>query len=127
MTDFTIGDMIAKYHEIKAELEIAQERFDAEWKPYKEAMAALQNACGAGLVEQGLQNFKSEAGTAYLRKSDSATVDDRGTFVKFVLDGHLDFLDARVLVDPVRAWIEQHSAEPPGVKIKSSVTCVIRK
>ena len=127
MTDFTIGDMIAKFHEIKAQLEIAQEAFDAEWKPYRDARFALQTACGAVLTQQGLQNFKSDAGTAYLKKSDSVTVTNRDDFVKFVLDGHLDFLDARVLKDPVRAWVDQHEAPPPGVKIEPSVTCIIRK
>jgi len=127
MADFTIGDMIAKFHEIKAALEIAQEAFDAEWKPYREAMNALQTACGAELTKQGLQNFKSDAGTAYLRKSDSVTVVDRNEFVKFVLDGHLDFLDARVLKDPVREWVDKHGAPPPCIKLEPSVTCVIRK
>lgn len=127
MADFTIGDMIAKFHEIKAALEIAQEAFDTKWKPYREAMQALQTACGAELTKQGLQNFKSDAGTAYLRKSDSVTVTNRDDFVKFVLDDHLEFLDARVLKDPVRDWVDKHEAPPPGVKIEPSVQCIIRK
>ena len=127
MTDFTIGDMIAKFHEIKAALEIAQEAFDAEWKPYRDAMGALQTACGAELTRQNLQNFKSEDGTAYLRKSDSVTVSDRQPFLDFVLDGHLEFLDARVLKDPVRAFVDRTGAAPPGVKVEPFVQCVIRK
>ncbi len=127
MTDFTIGDMIAKFHEIEAAYAIAQEAFDAEWKPYKEAKAALQTACGAELIRQGLQNFKSDDGTAYLRKSDSVTVINRDDFVKFVLDGNLEFLDARVLKDPVRAFVDKHEAPPPGIKIEPFVQCVIRK
>lgn len=127
MTSFTIGDMIAKFHEIKAALEIAQEAFDVEWKPYREAMQALQTACGAELTRQGLQNFKSNDGTAYLRKSDSVTVTNRDDFVKFVLDDHLEFLDARVLKDPVRDWVDKYEAPPPGVKIEPSVQCIIRK
>lgn len=127
MTSFTIGDMIAKFHEIKAALEAAQAHFDEEWKPYREAMQALQTACGAELTRQGLQNFKSDAGTAYLRKSDSVTVTNRDDFVKFVLDDHLEFLDARVLKDPVRDWVDKHEVPPPGVKIEPSVQCIIRK
>ncbi len=127
MTDFTIGDMIAKFHEIKAAYEIAQETFDAEWKVYRDAMGALQTACGAELTKQGLQNFKSDEGTAYLRKSDSVTVVNRDDFVKFVLDGNLEFLDARVLKDPVRAFVDKHETPPPGIKIEPFVQCIIRK
>ena len=127
MTDFTIGDMIAKHREIKAALEVAQEAFDAEWKPYRDAMNALQTACGVELQRQNLQNFKSDDGTAYLKKGDSVTVDNRDDFVKFVLDGHLEFLDARVLKDPVRDWTDKHDAPPPGVKIEPFVQCIIRK
>jgi glycine betaine/choline ABC-type transport system substrate-binding protein len=127
MTDFTIGDMIAKHRELKVMVEAAQEAFDAEWKPYRDAMTALQTACGAELQRQNLQNFKSDDGTAYLKHGDSVTVNNREDFVKFVLDGHLDFLDARVLKDPVRAWTDEHSAPPPGVKIEPFVTCIIRK
>lgn len=127
MSDFTVGDMIAKYHEIKSEYEAAQEVFDAEWKPYKDAMVALQTACGAELTRQGLQNFKSDAGTAYLKKGDSVKVVDRKAFVDFVLDGHLGFLDARVLKDPVRDWVDLHQAPPPGVELEPFVQCIIRK
>ena len=76
---------------------------------------------------QNLQNFKSDNGTAYLKKGDSVTVADRDKFVKFVLDGHLEFLDARVLKDPVRDWTDKHEAPPPGVKIEPFVQCIIRK
>ena len=127
MSDFTIGDMIAKHREIKAALKVAQEAFDAEWKPYRDAMNALQTACGVELQRQNLQNFKSDDGTAYLKKGDSVTVDNRDDFVKFVLDGHLEFLDARVLKDPVRDWTDKHDAPPPGVKIEPFVQCIIRK
>ena len=127
MSDFTIGDLIAKHHAIKAMVEAAQETFDAEWKPYRDAMMALQTACGVELQRQNLQNFKSDDGTAYLKKGDSVTVANREEFVKFVLDGHLEFLDARVLKDPVRDWTDKHDAPPPGVEIKPFVQCIIRK
>jgi hypothetical protein len=130
MTTPTIGDMIAKHREIKAMVEAAQEKFDAEWKPYKDALNAIAAACGAQLQEQGLQNFKSDTGTAYLQHGLSVKVDNRAEFLQFLLedfDQRQGFLDAGVLKDPVRDWLDKYQADPPGIKTEAFIKCLIRK
>jgi hypothetical protein len=127
MTQPTIGDMLAKHNEIKALVEAEDAAYEARMKPYKDAMRTLVSACGALLVEQKMQNFKSDDGTAYLQHGLSVKVDNRAEFLQFVLDNHFDFLDAGVLKDPVRDWIDKTQAPPPGIKAEPFVKCIIRR
>src|SRR6267154_301481 len=109
MTQPTIGDMIAKHNEIKALVEAEDEAHDVKMKPYKQAMATLVNTCGALLQEQNAQNFKSDAGTAYLQHGLSVKVDNRAEFLKFMIEQNAwDFLDAGVLKDPVRGYLDKN-------------------
>jgi hypothetical protein len=128
MPDYTIGDMIAKQQELKAFIE-AEEKSLAEWlKPYKEARDAIQVACGVALQTQGLQNFKSDEGTAYLRHSDGIKVDNKAAFLQFVRgEERFDMLDIGCLVDPIREYQTQKGDLPPGIVSQPSVTCIIRK
>lgn len=124
----TIGEMIAKHNEIKAFIEAEEAVYNERMKPYRDALVALTTTCGVELQRQGLQNSNVEGvGTAYLQHGDSVTVDNKDDFVKFVLDDHLEFLDARVLKDPARDWLNKHQAVPPGVKIVPFVKCIIRR
>jgi hypothetical protein len=129
MTEPTIGDMIAKHAEIKAALEAAQEAFDAEWKPFKEGLRALENACGVMLQQQGLQNFKSDGfGTAYLRRGLKAKVDNRDAFLKYVIESdHWDMVDVGALIDPIKEHLDKYENPPPGIVVEPYVACSIRK
>ena len=125
---FSVGDLIAKHNELKSYIEAEEEAHKAALKPYKDGLAQIMAACGVILQEQGLQNFKAEGfGTAYLQHGLSVKVDNREVFLQFVQEGHLDFLDAGVLKDPVRDWIDKTSAPPPGVKAEPFVKCLIRR
>jgi hypothetical protein len=130
MTGYSIGDMIDKQQELKAFIE-AEEASLAEWlKPYKEARAAIEVACGVELQRQKLQNFKGENGTAYLKHSDGIKVDNQQTFLQFVRSQERwDMLSVGLLVDPVREFQakDPNGALPPGVTSNPSVTCIIRK
>lgn len=124
----TIGDMIAKHNELKAYVEAEDKVYDERMKPFKDAMRTLVNTCGALLQEQNAQNFKSDDGTAYLQHGLSVKVDNRADFLKFVVDqNEWRFLDAGVLKDPVREYLDKNSADPPGIKTEAFIKCIIRR
>lgn len=128
-----LGAMIDKYREIEAMVDAAAEAFAAEWKPYKDGMAALKVAVGVELVRQKLQNSRGQDGLAYLKRGITPTVDNRETFLDFVVDNNRwDLLDAGVLVDPIKVMMVDDQGNytkdpPPGVTVKPYVTCIIRK
>ena len=127
MTDFTIGDMITKYRELRTIVEEEEAKL-AEWlKPHKEAINAIQVALGVELQKQGLQNFKGEDGTAYLKHSDGIKVDNQQAFLQFVRDNDAwNMLSVGCLVDPIREFAA-NGVFPPGITSTPSVTCIIRK
>ena len=109
-----IGDAIEKFKEIEAYVEAETEKFNATMKPWKEAMAVIENAVRQELLDQNLNSFKSDAGTAYLSRVLSVKVDNSEKFLEFVKQGNWDFLDARVRKEPVKKWMDEHSAEIEG-------------
>jgi hypothetical protein len=129
MTHPTVGDMIARYHEFKAYVEAEQAKLDEVLKPYKDAMRTLQTACGVALQEQGLQNFKSEDGTAYLRHDVGVKVDNKSEFLSFVRSTeNWNMLDVRALKEPVQEYAASNQDQaPPGIVFDPSVICIIRR
>jgi hypothetical protein len=124
----TIGDLIAKHNELMAFLEGEAEAFDKTMKPYREGIEAIKGAILGMLQEQGVQNFKTDHGTAYQVTIMSAKVDNRVDFLNHVKQGAWDMLDARALKEPVKDWLDAHNGvPPPGVKIDFVTKCNIRR
>lgn len=129
MTDFSVGDLIAKHAEIKAYLDAENEKHDAACKPFNDALQTIKATIGAELQKQGLQNFKSDDGTAYLSTIMDAKVLDRGLFLDFVnKNDQWSMVTLKPLTDPVKDWLDVHNGvPPPGVDVSFSTRCNIRK
>jgi hypothetical protein len=122
-----IGQLVEQHNKILAFVEQESAAFAERMKPYNEALEVLTQACLQFLNDSGQQNAKTEHGTAYKKSFMSAKVSNRQAFLDFVLANHLEFLDARVLKDPVKDWREQHHGDPPGVTTETTVKCHIRR
>lgn len=147
MTQPTIGDLIAKYREIKAYIDAEEEVLKERLKDHKAALQTISTALGVMLQSQGLQNFKTDDGTAYLNHKDGLKVDNQAEFLNFVrVNERWNMATIGLLVEPVREYLEkqtgQNAAEketfaqqlerwsqalPPGVTLDPSVTCIIRR
>lgn len=128
----TIAEMIERHNELKAYLEKSAANYAEHVKPYSEAMGVIEQAILAMLNKEfpdlnGPASFKCEAGTAYRSNVLSVSVTDKKGFIDFVLDGHLEFLDARALKEPVKEWRETQHADPPGVTSTPAIKCNIRR
>lgn len=128
MTKFNRGELITKFLELRAFVEAEEAALKELLKPHKEGMLAIQTALGVDLQNEGLQNFKGEDGTAYLKHSDGIKVDNKATFLQHCRDsGAWNMLDIGCLVDPVREYQTEHGKLPPGITSSPSVTCIIRR
>ena len=126
--DIELGDLIARYHELKETLkEIEAERAEIE-KPYWQALQAIENECLARLQAQGLQNAKTPHGTAYLATQTRVSVKDKGEFFRHMQGtGDFSMLDIRALKEPVKEFVKVHEVNPPGVEVSHWVECNIRR
>ena len=115
--NITDAQLVEKYLACKAHIAARQEAFDAEIKPFKDGMATIENAFLERLTERGADNTKTDAGTTYKSVTRSFKVVDQAALLKFCTEqgGSPELLDIRVLKEPVKEWIEQTGALPPGV------------
>lgn len=128
MMGIDLGDLIERYHELK-ETKLAIEVEQSEViKPYTQALQAIETECLARLQAQGLQNAKTPHGTAYLATQTRVSVKDKGEFFRHMQgSGDFSMLDIRALKEPVKEFVKEHNANPPGVEVSHWVECNIRK
>ena len=126
--DIELGDLIERYHELKDTLKEMDLEYAEATKPYNAAIQAIETECLARLQAQGLQNAKTPHGTAYLATQTRVSVRDKGEFFRH-MQGSGDFamLDIRALKEPVKEFVKENNANPPGVEVSHWVECNIRK
>jgi hypothetical protein len=123
-----VGDYIAKRNELDAFCEQEDNAHNDRMKPYRDAVKAIEAHLLSELVAQGVQNFKTEHGTAYKVNSMSVSVADRAAFLAFITEQQKwDMLDARALKGPVKEYVETVGYEPPGLKVEFNTKCNIRR
>ena len=126
--DIELGALIERYHALKDTLKEMDLEYAEATKPYNAAIQAIETECLARLQAQGLQNAKTPHGTAYLATQTRVSVRDKGEFFRH-MQGSGDFamLDIRALKEPVKEFVKEHNANPPGVEVSHWVECNIRK
>ena len=146
-----LADLIERYHELKATVKEMDLEYAEATKPYNAAIQAIETECLARLQAQGLQNAKTPHGTAYLATQTRVSVRDKGEFFLSRLftafeslpvgcpelpEGLVealwatrafDMLDIRALKEPVKEFVKENNANPPGVEVSHWVECNIRK
>ena len=117
-------DLIGRYIELRDYVARRSAAHQEELKPYNEAMVAIENKCGAMLIEQGGEegkaNIATPAGTVFRKRWTSIKVVSRPDWLKFVTDDWADrqrFLTSAVAKTEVEEWIEINKTKPPGVDI----------
>ena len=126
--DIELGALIERYHALKDTLKEMDLEYAEATKPYNAAIQAIETECLARLQAQGLQNAKTPHGTAYLATQTRVSVRDKGEFFRH-MQGSGDFamLDIRALKEPVKEFVKENNANPPGVEVSHWVECNIRK
>ena len=147
-----LADLIERYHELKATVKEMDLEYAEATKPYNAAIQAIETECLARLQAQGLQNAKTPHGTAYLATQTRVSVKEKGSFLQFMLrkalesidaadkeqtpytiaaeimeSGMLNMLDIRALKEPVKEFVKENNANPPGVEVSHWVECNISK
>ena len=79
-------ELIRKHQELKRTKADMDETYRAQVAPYVEGMEVLENMLQAMMLEQGVKNFPTEAGTAYQSTTMHVKLDSRADIVQFVVD-----------------------------------------
>ena len=117
-------DQFIKLRDHKAK---AKKAFDTSMERINQAVEKLENEILAGLQEQGLQNVKTDAGTAYVNTMSSATVKDRPAFEEWAkATGNTGAMDIRANKKAIRELLDE-GEEIPGVSYNERITIGVRR
>jgi hypothetical protein len=124
----TPNDLIKRYQEIKRTKEIMDTEYKESIKPYSEALEAIELSLLEYLNSNGLQNLKTETGTAYKVTHVNTKMVDRQKLVAFVKEtDNFDLFTNSLTKEAVKAYVETHKEPPPGVEVTTYLECNIRK
>lgn len=116
----TPADLIKKYIELRDWLERDTKAVEERQKPYRDAMATIEGAIQKHLLDNNLDNVKSEFGTAYRTSLMSVKLADRQAFINYVtqLDGDpFSYFTNAVSKEKIKEHIETHGSPPSGIDI----------
>ncbi len=127
----TAEQLIAEVIALKDKLALASKQFDDFCKPFKEKIAANENALLAMLNEQRLDSVKSDAGTAYKSTITSYKIADRDKVLDLIMDNWEQFgsemLQFSVQKDAVKNFVQENGKLPEGLTQDSFVRLNIRR
>lgn len=86
MTAFTIEQIVRKHRELTHEKAAMLQRHVDELKPLNDKIDAIEVYILARMNQDGTQNYKTEAGTAYQSKLTSVKLEDPVSFRNFILE-----------------------------------------
>jgi hypothetical protein len=82
---YTIEDVVKRHRELSADIAVISERHKQELEPLLTAVKNIELWLGAKMNQDGVQNYKTDAGTAYQSRIKSVKLEDPITFRNFIL------------------------------------------
>ena len=114
----TPAEIIKKYVEIRDWIAKDVADTEARQKPYADGLTVLEGMMMNHLAENGLDNVKSEFGTAFKKTGTRVRVADRGSFNEFVVQqGSLDWFTNAVSKEKIVEYVKENNCAPPGVDV----------
>lgn len=126
---------VKAYILLRSKVDERKKEHKAELKELTDKQAKIANLIQKQLDELGVDNIKTEDGTAFKAKKDSVTVKNKADFMEFVVnqvkesgaDG-LYMMSITANKNAVKEYMEEHEDElPPGVKYEAWTEVQVRK
>ena len=123
-----IETVIAGYVKLRTQRDELKKKQAAEMLPINDAMFKLASWLQKQLQESGQTSAKTGSGTAFLQTDTSVAIDDWESTIAFIKENDLfSMLERRVSKSVVTDYIESTQTVPPGLSIKSEISCHVRK
>lgn len=128
MSEGPIQQVVDKYialRDKKAQLKAA---YDAQVAGIDEMLQRCEAFLLTRMQEQGVESYKTTAGTAYVQTRTSATVADWDSFLGFVRDNSAwNMLERRVSKTAVDEFRAANDDLPPGVNYRAERVVNVRR
>lgn len=129
-----INKAVSAYLQIRRKIDLLEKDHKAKVKELKDAQDKLQKWLGKQFDTLGVDNVKTDLGTAFRASKDSVRVGNKAEFLEFIVkqvqengvDG-LYLMSATAAKNAVKDWMEEHDDElPPGIKYDSWTEVQVR-
>lgn len=122
------GQLAQRYIELRDRVKAETEAFNNGINVFKDEMSRIESLSLARLNAGGVDSFRTGHGTVFKKLTTRYSVDDPETFKAWVMaQGNVDMFPSSVKQESVRAYIEEHNAVPPGLKVFSEWGVQFRK
>ena len=124
----TVDEVVAAYIKLRLKKEQMEAEVKAETKKIVEKMDKFEAWLKEQADAQGVTSFKTKHGTAFLKTTDYANVENWDAALNFILDNQaFDLLNKAVSKVAVRGYIDANKAGPPGVNYGTKIEVEVRK
>ena len=128
MTEKPVGDYIGDYIKVRDLKKELADKHKAEMKPYNDALQQLEHLFHAKMEETGLENLKTDGGTAYKAVMTTVSVADWDPFLEYVKANEAWYmLDKRANKTAVSEVLEDTGELPPGLNLQRSIKVNVRR
>jgi hypothetical protein len=114
----TLGQKIEAFFQLREHKQKAEAEFKQSLERVNDALDLLESELLSTMNEQGVDRLSCAAGTVFQSKRTSETIQDRDTYMKFVVENDLLSVACDIKANKtfVGDFISEHGAPPPGVK-----------
>ena len=124
----TVDEVVSAYIKLRAKKDAMEANTKAEVKKIVEKMDKFEAWLKEQADAQGVTSFKTKHGTAFLKTTDYANVENWDAALNFILDNQaFDLLNKAVSKVAVRGYIDANKAVPPGVNYGTKIEVEVRK
>jgi len=124
----TVDEVVAAYIKLRAKKDAMEAETKAEVKKIVEKMDKFEGWLKQQADAQGVTSFKTKHGTAFLKTTDYANVENWDAALGFILENNAyDLLNKAVSKVAVRGYIDANKAVPPGVNYGTKIEVEVRK
>jgi phosphopantetheine adenylyltransferase len=129
MTQPTIDNVVDAYVKLRDRKAQLKKEHDAKVAPIAEKMAQIEAFLLTQAKNQGVQSFKTEAGTAYKSQDTSVTVADKDAYLRFINENNFwHGLDVKANKTAVIEYMAEHDGDlPPGLNYRAEDVINVRR
>lgn len=123
-----VEQYVETYMEVRERMRELDERYKKEKEPLLEAQNLISGWLMDYMENNGLKNFKTNAGMCGTTTKYSASLADPQAFMDYIkANNAFELLDRKANVNAVKEYIKENNAPPPGCNLSSFKMITVRK
>jgi len=125
---YKIDDIVARYVQLRDQKDKIAADAKAQTEQIVKQMQIIEGWLHTKLQELGVESFKTDAGTAFVKTSDFAGVQDFNLVIQYVKENEAwNLLKKDVNKTAVKEYLAEHGVPPPGVNYGTKQEVQVRR